>query len=137
MQVSHPNEHGVPPEGHCEIVASRGRSYASIRIAVCVDGQFRYGLDVMYSHGGFCSPICANSDGYPTLAAARTAAIEQMLRQWHTPFPSEPESIRVELPEIRREVSLTSRTDSVGNQKQTFGQVKPSGKWCSNDGKSR
>jgi hypothetical protein len=104
MQVNHPNEHGVLPEGHREILASQGRSYAAISIALCANGHFRYGLDMMYSHGGFCFPICVDSDGFPTLAAARTAAIERMLRQWHTPFPSEPESVRVELRELRQQV---------------------------------
>lgn len=80
MQVSQPNEHGVLPAGQREMLAQRGRSHAAITLALCDDGLYRYGLDMMYSLGGFGFPISATSQGFPTLDAARAAAIEDLLR---------------------------------------------------------
>jgi len=113
MQVRFPNEHGVLPEGHRETLAQRGRSHATIRIALCDDGLFRYGLDMMYSYGGFGFPISIDGEGFSSLAVARTAAIEAMLRQWHTPFPSDPASVQAELQELRAQVENHLRQPSL------------------------
>lgn len=104
MQPSKPNECGVLEAGCREFVARRGRAYAAITLALCDDGLYRFGVDMMYAHGGFSFPISIDDIGYPALDAARTAALERLLRSWHTPFPSEPESVRLELAEMRRQV---------------------------------
>jgi len=105
MDVSHPNQHGVLPEGHREIIAQRGRSHATIRIALCEDGRFRYGLDMMYSYGGFCFPITIDDESFSSLASARDAAIEAMLRRFPQPFHSEPASVHAELRDLREQVT--------------------------------
>lgn len=104
MQVSRPNEHGVLPESHRETLARRNRAHATITFALSEDGQIRYGLEMLYSYGGFAFPISAGDEGYPTLEAARVEAIEEMLRHWHRPFPSEPASVHEELRVLREEV---------------------------------
>lgn len=105
MQPSKPNECGVLEAGCREVVARRGRAHAAITLALCDDGLYRFGVDMMYAHGGFSFPISTDSPGYPTPDAARTAALERLLRSWHTPFPSEPESVRRELVEMRQEIA--------------------------------
>lgn len=97
MEVSKPNENGVLPEGCYEIVAHHGRAYAAVRIALCEDGLYRSSVDMRYGHGGFSSPISVHDDGYIAINAARDAALAELLRRWHTPFPSDPQSVRDEL----------------------------------------
>lgn len=98
------NHHDVEA-GHREIVATSGaRAYAAITVALCDDKLFRYGLDMHYSYGGCGFPIFAQSLGYATLEAARTAALEHLLGAWHKPFPSDPESVQRELNEMRRQI---------------------------------
>lgn len=113
MQVSHPNPHGVLPEGHREIVAQRGRSHATIRIALCEDGRFRYGLDMMYSYGGFSFPISIDDESFDSLASTRHAAIEALLRRFPQPFHSEPASVHAELRDLRGQVEGHLRQPSL------------------------
>jgi hypothetical protein len=103
MQPSLPNENGALPAGHHETVARRGRSHATITFALCEDGLMRYGLDMMYSYGGFSFPIRDDDPGFPSLEAARLAAIEELLRQWHRPSPSDPASVQAELRDLREQ----------------------------------
>jgi len=110
---SQPNEHGVLPARQRGTLAQRGRSYAAITLALCDDGLYRYGLDVMYSLGGFGVPISATSQGFPTMDAARTAAIEYLLRHWHRPIPSDPASVRDELQALREQVEQHLRQPSL------------------------
>lgn len=113
MDVSRPNEHGVLIEGHREIVAQRGRSHATIRIALCEDGRFRYGLDMMYSYGGFSFPIRIDDDSYESLASARDAAIEALLNRFPQAFHSEPASVHAELSDLREQVTARLRQPSL------------------------
>lgn len=105
MQPTKPNQHGVLPEDNREIVASRGRAFAAIRFALSEDGLYRYGLELNYSYGGLSYPICIDGEGFHTVEAARTAALEQLLRSCPKSFPSDPESIRVELFDLHRQVT--------------------------------
>lgn len=105
MQPTEANNNGVVEAGHRAIVATSGsRAYAAITIALCDDNLYRYGLDMHYAYGGFGFPIFAQNPGYPTLEMARSAALEHLLRAWHKPFPSEPESVRRELNDMRRQI---------------------------------
>jgi hypothetical protein len=113
MQVSHPNEHGVLPEGHTETLARHGRAHVTITFALCDDGQFRYGLSMMYSHGGFSTPISGSCQGFSSIEAARTAAIERMLCRWHSPFPSDPASVHEELRKLREQLESHLRQPSL------------------------
>jgi len=113
MQPGKPNDCGALDAGLQEVVASRGRAYAAIRIAWCDDGLYRIGVEMHYSHGGFAFPISIHADGFATLDAARTAALEQLLRSWHQPFPSEPDSVRAELHEMRAQVEARLRQPSL------------------------
>lgn len=113
MQISQPNEHGVLPECHRETLARHGRAQATITIALCEEGQFRYGLDMMYSHGGFSFPIGIRDESFGTLQAARTAAIEAMLLHLHKPFPSEPDSVHAELRDLRQQLEAQLRQPSL------------------------
>lgn len=113
MLPSIPNENGVLPAGHHETVARRDRSHASISFALCEDGLIRYGLDMMYSYGGFTTPICSDQCGFRTLETARVAAIEELLRRWHQPFPSDPASVQAELRDLREQVESHLRQPSL------------------------
>lgn len=113
MDFSQPNSNGVLPEGHREIVAQRGRSHATIRIALCEDGRFRYGLDMMYSYGGFSFPITIDDESYDSLASTRQAAIEALLRRFPQPFHSEPASVHAELRDLREQVTAHLRQPSL------------------------
>jgi len=113
MQVSHPNEHDVLPEGHSETLARHGRAHATITFALCEDGQFRYGLSMTYSYGGFSMPISGSCQGSPSIEAARSAAIEEMLSRWHSPFPSDPASVREELRRLREQLEAQLQQPSL------------------------
>jgi hypothetical protein len=113
MDVSHPNEHGVLTDGHREIIAQRGRSHATIRITLCEDGRFRYGLDMMYSYGGFSFPITIDDESFDSLPSAREAAIEAMLLRFPEPFHSEPASVHAELSDLREQVTAHFRQPSL------------------------
>ncbi|MBK8915554.1 MAG: hypothetical protein IPM64_13325 [Phycisphaerales bacterium] len=109
MQPSKPNECGVLDAGLREVVATHGRGYAAIRVALCEDGPYRIGVEMHYAHGGFAFPISIHAEGFSTLDAARTAALELLLRSWHDPFPSEPDSVRTELVAMRAQVEARLR----------------------------
>lgn len=104
MCVSRPNEHGVLPEGHREEVARHGRAYCAINLALCDDGLYRFGIEMMYSHGGFSTPIFADAEGYSSVDAARTAALNKLCERWYEPFPSDPASVREELRRMREQI---------------------------------
>ncbi len=104
MKISTVNACGVLETGHSECLARRGRAHATVSFALCDDGQFRYGLSMMYSYGGFLSPIRADGPAFRSLDAARTAAIQELLLSWHKPYPSDPVSVHHELRELREQV---------------------------------
>jgi hypothetical protein len=104
MQPASPNEYGVYTDGLHEVVARHGRAYAAITIALCDDRLYRFGMHLSYSYGGFGCPIFHVAPGYPTMAAARIAALEALLRRWHQPFPSDPQTVHHELAEMRRQI---------------------------------
>lgn len=104
MQVSRPNEHGVLPEGRREEVARYGRAYCAINLAVCDDGLYRFGIEMMYSHGRFSTPIFSHAEGYLRADAARTAALNKLCQRWHEPFPSDPASVHEELRSMREQI---------------------------------
>ena len=113
MEVSKPNEHGSLPAGREEIVARHGRSVATVRIALCEDGLYRQCADLTYSYGGFGRPIDIEDAGYATCDAARIAGLEELLRKWHTPFPSDPESVHEELADLRQQIEVQLRQPSL------------------------
>jgi hypothetical protein len=113
MKASYPNECGVLELGLCEVVASRGRAYVAITFALREDGRFSYGLDMNYSHGGFAFPICMDGESFPTMDAARTAALVELLRRWHKPFPSKPASVHAELRDLREQIESRLRQPSL------------------------
>jgi hypothetical protein len=104
MQVSKPNQNGVLETGRREVVATYGRFYAAVELALCEDGLYRFSVELFYSYGGFCGPISDTAEGYATEGAARTAALEELLRKWHRPFPSDPASVHEELRVLREQV---------------------------------
>ncbi len=104
MQPAKPNECGVYEADSREIVAQRGRSAASITLAVCEDGLYRFGVEFHYVTGGMSSPISIHGPGFATREAAGAAACESLLRAWHMPFPSDTESVRSDLAEMRAQI---------------------------------
>lgn len=113
MQVSTPNDNGVIEEGHRETVAQRGRAHATITIALCEDGFFRYGLDMMYSYGGFGFPIRMDDESFASFATARNAALAAMLCHLPKAFPSEPAIVLEELRELRDQLEGHVRQPSL------------------------
>jgi hypothetical protein len=104
METTFANEHGVIELGCREVVATCGRSYAAIELALCEDGSYRFGLNLMYSHGGFGIPICVSATPYPSESAAREAALDELLRRWPTAWQCEPSSVHAELRAMRAQV---------------------------------
>jgi hypothetical protein len=104
MEVSKPNEYGAMNAGQREVVASHGRAFAAVKIALCEDGLYRFSVELNYSYGGFCGPVWIETEGYSSIAEARTAGLEDLLRRWHTPFPSEPTSVHTELRVMRDQI---------------------------------
>ena len=107
--MTKPNENGVYEPQIIEELARRGRSYASVKIAQCEDGLYRYALDMAYSYGGFCSPIFAAGEGYASHAAAKSAATGKLLQQFPEAWPSEPQSVHDELRELKAQIERASR----------------------------
>lgn len=114
MDISQPNEYGVLKTRHREVVARHGdRYYAAVNIALCEDGLYRQGTSMMYSYGGFSSPVFLSTTGFATLAAAIDAGLEELLHRWHKPFPSEPESVHHELNDMRRQIEARLKQPSL------------------------
>lgn len=113
MQPAKPNASGVVPDGCREVVARDGRAYAAVTTALCEDGLWRYGVDMRYAHGGFSIPICIHAQGVSTPEAARMAALERLLKAWHSPFPSDPETVRDQLAELRQQIEARMRQPSL------------------------
>jgi hypothetical protein len=109
MEISKPNENGVLPAGIHDVVARHHRAYAAVNIALCDDGLYRMGVEMLYSHGGFSGPISFHSTGYATTVAARAAGLEELLRRWHKAYPSDPQSVRDELRILREQVEAHLR----------------------------
>jgi len=113
MQPARPNENGVLEAGCREVVARHGRADAAITIALCEDGLWRYGVDMRYAHGGFSIPIFIHAQGCSTPTAARMAALERILKAWHSPLPSDPETVRDQLAEMRQQIEARMRQPSL------------------------
>jgi hypothetical protein len=109
MDISKPNMNGVLPEGLHDVVARRNRAYAAVNIALCDDGLYRMSVEMNYSHGGFSGPISIDDEGFATLAAARLAGLEELLRRWHKPFRSDPQTVHDELADMRQQVEARLR----------------------------
>jgi hypothetical protein len=109
IDISTPNAHGVLDEGRREIVARPGRAYAAVNVAWCDDGLYRSSVELHYSYGGFSGPIVEGDPGYPTFDAAKTAGLEELLRRWHKPFSSDPQSVREELRILREQIESRLR----------------------------
>jgi hypothetical protein len=104
MDASIPNAYGVLPKGICNVVARRKRAYAAVHFALCDDGLYRMSVEMQYSHGGFTGPITTQDPGYSTIEAARAAGLEELLRRWQKPFPSDPQHVREELAELDHQI---------------------------------
>lgn len=104
MQINETNENGVYRKTSSEIVARHGRSYAEISLAFCDDGLYRCAVSLSYSYGGYFSPIFASTEPFSTSAAARTAALEELLESWPKAWPTEPASVHEELRIMRMQV---------------------------------
>ena len=113
MEISKPNEWGAMKAGHEEIVARHGRWFAKVEVALCEDGLYRQSTSMMYSYGGHGGPVFMSRDGYTTMAAAIDAGIDELLRCWHTPFHSEPQSARDELDALRHQIEDRRRQPSL------------------------
>lgn len=113
LPISTANQCGVLVATRRDVVASRGRSYAAIKLARGEDGFYRYGLDLMYSYGGFGWSPHATDEGYATLNAATDAAIDELLRRWPKAFAQEPQGVHVELSEMRSQVESRLRQPSL------------------------
>ena len=113
MDISVPNCNGVLPEGLHDVLARRNRSYAAVNIALCEDGLYRMSVELRYSYGGFSGPIRLDDEGYPSLDAARTAGLRELLEQWPKPFASEPQSVHDELITMRDQVEVRLQQPSL------------------------
>lgn len=104
MEISTPNQYGAMKATHNEIVARHGRCYAAVNVALCEDGLYRISTSMQYGHGGFGGPVFLETPAYPTVAAAINAGPRDLLRHWHTPFSSEPQSVQDELNDMRQQI---------------------------------
>jgi hypothetical protein len=99
-----PNEYAISG-GTEEIVARRGRSYASVCVAQCADGLYRQSTELLYCYGGHCGPIFIQSPGYVSFADARVAGLEELLRTWPSGLQGEPQSVLHELADLRQQIA--------------------------------
>jgi hypothetical protein len=114
MEISQPNEYGAMRAGHREIVARHSeRCFAAVNIALCEDGLYRQSTSMMYSYGGHSSPVFLSTPGYRTFAEAIDAGLHELLRRWHGPFHSEPQSVRDELDDIRQQIESRLKQPSL------------------------
>jgi hypothetical protein len=108
-----PNEWGAMSGGIEEIVAQRGRSYAAVRVLLCADGLFRQSTQLMYSYGGHASPVFMQTPGYASFADAKSAGMEELLRDWPKGNLHEPQSVLAELAELREQIASQLRQPSL------------------------
>lgn len=113
MEISTANEYGAMRATHREVVAQHGRSFAAVNVALCEDGLYRSSTTLQYSCGGFSGPVFIDSPGYASTAAAVDAGLAELLRHWHNPFASEPQSVHDELADLRRQVESRLRQPSL------------------------
>ncbi|SRR5579883_1274276 len=113
METRKPNANGVLEPSRREVVASHNRAYAEVEIAMCEDGLYRIATGLRYSYGGFGGPIFEGSEGYPTYQQAKEAGLKELLRCWHTPFPSEPQHAHDELNAMRQRIEDQLRQPSL------------------------
>ena len=109
MEISTPNEFGALTPGYRETVARHGRCFAAVNVARCEDGLYRCSTTLLYSYGGFSGPVFIDSPGFSTVAAAVDAGLAELLRRWHNPFASEPQSVHDELADMRRQIEARLR----------------------------
>lgn len=114
MEISKPNEWGAMRAGHKKIVARHGgRCYAAVNIALCEDGLYRQSTSMMYSYGGRSSPVFVGTPGFTTITEAIDAGLDELLRRWPTPFPSEPQSVHDELHDMRQQIEARLKQPSL------------------------
>ena len=87
-----------------EELARRGRSYASVKICQCEDGLFRYGLDCMYSYGGFSFPISSSQEGFASASAAKEAGTGELLKCFPKAWEGDPHSVHDELRDMKAQI---------------------------------
>lgn len=104
-----PNENGVYAAEVTEELARKGRSFASVDLAQCDDGLWRFALHYQTSYSGGGGPITRRDEGYATLQAAKDAGTAATLARWPTGWPSDPDSVKAELAELRRQIEARQR----------------------------
>ena len=62
---------------------------------------------------GSGGPITRDGEGFPTLQAAKDAGTAAMLARWPTGWPSDPDSVRAELADMRRQIEARQRQPSL------------------------
>ena len=102
--MAKPNKHGVYEPEHTEEIARVKRSFASVDLAQCDDGLWRFSIDISWSVGGICGPITKRDPGHPSPELALGAGIEHLLERFPTAWASEAESIKAELASLRAQV---------------------------------
>jgi hypothetical protein len=113
LEISHPNENGVLSAGYRECIGRVGRSHATIEFALDADGRYRFGIELHYSCGGFAWPIKSDGEAFPTMAAARDGAMQELLARFPIAWESEPQSVHDELRTLRAQVEATLRQPSL------------------------
>jgi hypothetical protein len=98
------NENGVYTGYQTEVIAQRGRSVAEVHIAQCDDGLYRMEIRFHYSYGGYCGPITDHGEGFLTYQQAKEAGIKRLSDKLHKPFPTEPDSVKAELADLRQQI---------------------------------
>ncbi len=100
-----PNENGVYTKYQTEAIARHNRSHASVEIARCTDGRYRFSVGVTYSYGGFSGPITDKGEGFEHYDDARRAGVAELLKRFPKPWPSDPHSVHAELEIMRKQVA--------------------------------
>ena len=111
--MSAPNACGVYEPQYTIELARIGRSVASITIAQCQDGQFRYATHLHYSYGGFSGPITDRSAGFASRRDAEDAALGDLVRRFPQTNASDPTSVHAELKALRARVEEVVRQPSL------------------------
>ncbi len=110
--MQQPNDYGAYTAETTYELARKERSYASVRVAQCRDGLYRFAIDLSYSYGGRCGPITDDGEGFATMLAAKEAGAAALLDGFPRGF-GDPQSVRSELAALRSQIEEGLRQPSL------------------------
>lgn len=66
--------------------------------------MFRLSVSLMASYVGFGGPVYEDGPEFPTRQLALAAGLDQLLRRWPKALEVEPQSVHIELADLRSQI---------------------------------